>query len=80
MTGNPGGAITESRRDGKESRRDHNGIPEGQQESRRDGKESRRDGKESRRGHNGIPEGRQGIPEGYITKHNRTQLIAERLS
>ena len=49
-----------------ESRRDG-------KESRRDSRNSRRDGKESRRGHNGIP-------EGYNTKHNRTQLIAERLS
>ena len=41
-----------------ESRRDHNGIPEGRQ---------------------GIPEGQRELPEGYNTKHNRTQLIAERL-
>ena len=66
MARNPGGTITESRRDGKESRGD--------------GKESRGDGKESRRAHNGIPAGQRELPEGYNTKHKRTQLIAERLS
>ena len=55
-------------RDGKESRRDHNRIPEGSKQ----------------RDHNRIPEGSKqrdhnGIPKGYNTKHNRARSIAERL-